>query len=65
MSIRSTAVNTAVKLAATLKFFGQRGYQHQIGQYRFAGLAQSTTSKCIAKALSAIERTLYPKHIKF
>ncbi|XP_036344999.1 putative nuclease HARBI1 [Rhagoletis pomonella] len=63
--IRSTAVTPTVKLAATLTFLGQGGYQHQIGQDRFAGLAQSTTSKCITEVVNAIEKTLCPRHIKF
>lgn len=63
--IRSTSVTPAAKLAVTLKFLGQGGYQHQIGQDRFAGLAQPTTSKCIAEVVNAIEKNLCPKHIKF
>lgn len=60
-----TTVNPAVKLAATLKFLGQGGYQHQIGQDWFEELAQSTTSKFIAEVLSVIEKTLCSKYKKY
>ncbi|XP_075168587.1 uncharacterized protein LOC142240753 [Haematobia irritans] len=41
---RSTGVTPEIKLGVTLKFLGRGGYQHQIGQDRFAGLAQQTVS---------------------
>jgi len=52
-------------LAAALKFLGQGGYQHQIGQDRNTGLAQPTVSVCLKEVCSAVEKILCPKHISF
>lgn len=64
-TMRSTGVTPTIKLGATLKFLGQGGYQHQIGQDRFAGLAQQTVSNCIKEVCNAIENVLCSKHINF
>lgn len=62
-SKRSTAVTAEINLATALKFLGQGGYQHQIGQYRFAGMAQQTVSNCITDICDAIEQVLCPRYI--
>lgn len=62
---RSTAVEPLLKLAATLKFLAQGGYQHQIGQDRLLGLSQSSISFCLSEVCEVIEKHLCPKHITF
>lgn len=62
---RSTAIPPLLKLAATLKFLGQGGYQHQIGQDRLLGISQQSISSCITEVCEVIENILCPKHIVF
>ncbi|XP_049301932.1 putative nuclease HARBI1 [Bactrocera dorsalis] len=62
---RSTGIPEIVKLAATLKFLAQGGYQQQIGQDHHTGLAQQTVSRCMFEVCKAIEKVLCPKHITF
>lgn len=54
-----------LKLAATLKFLAQGGYQHQIGQDRLLGFSQASISLCLSEVCDAIEKVLCPKHIVF
>lgn len=62
---RSTAVPPILKLAATLKFLAQGGYQHQIGQDRLLGMSQSYISICLSEVCESIQKNLCPKHIVF
>ncbi|XP_046810773.1 uncharacterized protein LOC124420750 [Lucilia cuprina] len=62
---RSTSIPSMLKLAATLKFLAQGGYQHQIGQDRFLGISQSSISACIGEVCEAIQTNLCTKHIVF
>ncbi|XP_049316731.1 putative nuclease HARBI1 [Bactrocera dorsalis] len=62
---RTTGIPEIVKLAGTLKFLTQRGYQQQIGQDHHTGLAQQTVSRCLFEVCKAIEKVLCPKHITF
>lgn len=54
-----------MRLAATLKFLAQGGYQHQIGQDLHLGISQQSMSSCLTEVCEAIEKTLCPKHIVF
>ncbi|XP_039970110.1 putative nuclease HARBI1 isoform X2 [Bactrocera tryoni] len=60
---RSTGIPEIVKLAATLKFLAQGGYQQQIGQDHHK--AQQTVSRCVFEVCKATEKVLCPKHISF
>lgn len=62
---RSTSIPPLLKLAATLKFLAQGGYQHQIGQDRFLGISQQSISSCITEVCNSINKVLCPKHISF
>jgi len=64
-SRRSFSISPETKLATALKFLGQGGYQHQIGQDRNTGLAQPTVSVCLKEVCAAIEKVLCPRHISF
>lgn len=62
---KSSAIPPIIKLAATLKFLGQGGYQHQIGQDHYLAISQPAMSRCLAEVCVVIEKILCPKHIKF
>ncbi|TMW43847.1 hypothetical protein DOY81_011073 [Sarcophaga bullata] len=62
---RSTAIPTAIKVAAALKLLGKGGYQHQIGQDHLLGSSQQSMSRSLKEVCMVIERILCPKHIKF
>lgn len=60
---RSTAIPPLLKLAATLKFLGQGGYQHQIGQDRLLGFSQPSVSLYMSEVCQAIEKNICTKNI--
>lgn len=62
---RSPAIPNVIKLAATLRFLAEGGYQHGIGQDVNIALAQQTMSKVITEVCTAIENKLCPKWINF
>ena len=60
---RSTAITPTSKLADTLKFLAQCGYQHQIGQDRHLAISQQSMSNCQFEVLNVIENiTLFQTH---
>lgn len=62
---RSNSVSPVIKLAATLRFFVEGGYQTGTGNEFVAGLAQSSFSKIQSQICNILEEEICPQYIKF
>ncbi|XP_055909615.1 putative nuclease HARBI1 [Eupeodes corollae] len=64
-SFNSTYIPNVLKLAATLRFLAEGGYQRGTGQDFLVSMAQPTLSVTLAKILPIMENILCPKFISF
>ncbi|XP_055903578.1 putative nuclease HARBI1 [Eupeodes corollae] len=64
-SFNSTYIPNVLKLAATLRFLAEGGYQRETGQDFLVGMAQPTLSVTISNILTIMEKVLCPKFISF
>lgn len=62
--VRSTGIPNILKLAGTLRFLAEGGYQKGTGRDRHIGFAQPTMSIALKDVLIALENTLCHKWIK-
>ena len=63
-TVLSTSVPPIIKLAATLRFFAEGGYQEGTGSDFLLGLAQPTLSKILKEMINLLETTICPEWIK-
>ncbi|XP_055837670.1 putative nuclease HARBI1 [Episyrphus balteatus] len=60
---RSSSISPELKLAASLRFLAEGGYQHGVGQDFNLGMAQSTISVVLSEVLNILEVQLCPRWI--
>lgn len=61
--VKSSSLTPEFKLAATLRFLAEGGYQNGVGQDCFVGMAQPTVSVVLNEVLGILEEILCPKWI--
>lgn len=61
--VKSSSITPEFKLAATLRFLAEGGYQNGVGQDCFVGMAQPTVSLILSEVFKILEDILCPKWV--